>query len=73
MEQTEILPEKRVTISAGVAFWHGLEDSSVNIFKRMDDALYRAKRNGRNTVATETLDESGGAEVEANEREDSKI
>ncbi len=73
VEQTEILPEKRVTISAGVAFWHGLEDSSVNIFKRMDDALYRAKRNGRNTVATETLDESGGAEVEANEREDSKI
>ena len=55
VEQTQLLPEWRVTISLGVAFWHGPKDSSVDIFKRMDEALYRAKRNGRNTVATETL------------------
>ena len=55
VEQTQLLSEWRVTISLGVAFWHGPKDSSVDIFKRMDEALYRAKRNGRNTVATETL------------------
>ena len=53
VEQADILPGYPVTISLGVAFWHGADDSSVDIFKRMDEALYRAKRGGRNNVVTE--------------------
>ena len=53
VEQADILPGYPVTISLGVAFWHGADDSSVDIFKRMDEALYRAKRGGRNHAVTE--------------------
>ena len=53
IEQADILPGYPVTISLGVAFWHGADDSSVDIFKRMDEALYRAKRGGRNKVVIE--------------------
>lgn len=42
-----------VTVSAGVAQWHYGSDSQVGIFRRMDDALYNAKCNGRNQISLE--------------------
>jgi two-component system cell cycle response regulator len=39
-----------VTISIGVAAIQGREDSAAGILKRADQALYRAKRDGRNRV-----------------------
>ena len=54
--QVEIHPffrHRQLTISAGVAQWHEGNDSQVGIFRRMDDALYNAKCNGRNQVALE--------------------
>ena len=42
-----------VTVSAGVAQWHAGSDSQVGIFRRMDDALYNAKCNGRNQISGE--------------------
>ena len=47
------LPGRKVTISAGVSQWHHESDSQVGIFRRMDDALYNAKCNGRNQVRVE--------------------
>lgn len=44
---------RQITVSAGVAQWHEVTDSQVGIFRRMDDALYSAKCNGRNQVAME--------------------
>ena len=39
-----------VTISIGVAAMRGREDSATGIVKRADQALYKAKRDGRNRV-----------------------
>ena len=39
-----------VTISVGVAVMRGKEDSAAAILKRADQALYKAKRDGRNRV-----------------------
>lgn len=39
----------RITASFGITEYIN-EDSTENIFKRCDDALYKAKRNGRNSV-----------------------
>jgi two-component system, cell cycle response regulator len=39
-----------VTISIGVAAMRGKEDSAAGIVKRADQALYKAKRDGRNRV-----------------------
>ncbi len=39
-----------VTLSAGVATLTGLEDSAEKLLKRADQALYSAKRSGRNRV-----------------------
>jgi len=39
-----------VTISIGIAALSGVEDSAAAILKRADQALYRAKRDGRNRV-----------------------
>ncbi len=44
---------QHITISAGVAQWCEENDSQVGIFRRMDDALYSAKCNGRNQVVME--------------------
>ena len=49
------LSEKRIqiTCSLGVASWHGADDSDTQLLKRVDDALYMAKRTGRNRVCRE--------------------
>lgn len=44
----EILPDKRITCSLGVAEWHN--ESGPVLFKRADNAVYTAKNNGRNRV-----------------------
>ncbi len=48
-----ILPQRQITISLGVARWHGPGDKADELFQRMDQALYRAKEGGRNRVAVE--------------------
>ena len=42
-----------ITCSLGVASWHGSTDSDTQLLKRVDDALYMAKRTGRNRVCRE--------------------
>ena len=42
-----------ITCSIGVASWHGAADSATQLLKRVDDALYTAKRTGRNRVCRE--------------------
>lgn len=42
-----------ITCSIGVASWHGVTDSAMQLLKRVDDALYTAKRTGRNRVCRE--------------------
>jgi two-component system, cell cycle response regulator len=39
-----------VTISIGLAALRGKEDGAASLLKRADQALYRAKRDGRNRV-----------------------
>ena len=42
-----------VTISIGLAALAGVEDTAAHILKRADQALYRAKRDGRNRVVAD--------------------
>jgi len=42
-----------ITSSLGVASWHGAEDTEAQLLKRVDEALYMAKRTGRNRVCRE--------------------
>ena len=46
----DINPKMQVTISIGVAQWRDSDDNMSLITQRADDALYRAKANGRNKV-----------------------
>jgi two-component system, cell cycle response regulator len=39
-----------VTISLGVAVMRHVQESHADLFKRADEALYRAKNEGRNRV-----------------------
>ncbi len=49
VQATELVPDQQVTISLGVA--ELFEDESANDWlHRADEALYRAKRAGRNTT-----------------------
>jgi diguanylate cyclase (GGDEF)-like protein/PAS domain S-box-containing protein len=52
------VPGLRVTASIGVDRWAGADDALSALVERADQALYRAKRGGRNRVA-------GGAELVA--------
>jgi diguanylate cyclase (GGDEF)-like protein len=51
----------QVTCSFGVAEWHGGEDLNDGV-RRADEAMYRAKRNGRNRVEVQ-LEPTTGEEV----------
>ena len=42
-----------VTISIGIAAMRGKDDNAASILKRADQALYQAKRDGRNRVVPE--------------------
>ncbi len=42
-----------VTISIGIAGLRGKDDNAASLLKRADEALYRAKRDGRNRVVPE--------------------
>jgi two-component system, cell cycle response regulator len=42
-----------VTISIGIAGLRGRDDNAASLLKRADEALYRAKRDGRNRVVPE--------------------
>lgn len=53
VEMAGILRERQITVSIGAAHWHGDMDSDMDLFRRMDEALYRAKREGRNCVMQE--------------------
>ena len=48
-----LLENHEITCSIGVASWHGVTDSATQLLKRVDDALYMAKRTGRNRVCRE--------------------
>jgi two-component system, cell cycle response regulator len=39
-----------VTLSIGIAALRGQDDNAASLLKRADQALYRAKRDGRNRV-----------------------
>jgi two-component system, cell cycle response regulator len=51
--QINAVERVRVTASVGLATLEGCGDTPETIFKRADNALYAAKRNGRNRVVTE--------------------
>ena len=44
--------EGQVTISLGIASYNGDDETAQDIIKRADNALYKAKENGRNQVGT---------------------
>ncbi len=54
----------RVTLSIGVAVSEGLDETAKNLLKRADEALYEAKRAGRNQVIP-TPPKAARAAVEA--------
>lgn len=53
--QAPLCDKQQVTCSVGVSTWHhGIGDTEEEFFRRADDALYRAKENGRNCVYQES-------------------
>lgn len=57
----------KITCSLGVASWHGTTDSAMKLLKRVDDALYTAKRLGRNRVCREPKNNMHWFKVISNE------
>lgn len=53
VERADLFFPKRITCSMGVAVWHGNGDTAEKLMKRVDEALYEAKRSGRNRVCCE--------------------
>lgn len=53
VEKTILRKDIHITNSIGVASWHGAEDTAAKLLKRVDEALYMAKRSGRNRVCRE--------------------
>ncbi|MBR1694621.1 MAG: GGDEF domain-containing protein, partial [Selenomonas sp.] len=53
VEETILRKDIHITSSIGVASWHGAEDTAAKLLKRVDEALYMAKRSGRNRVCRE--------------------
>ena len=45
--------ELSITISIGITDWEGQDDSVESLLKRADQALYKAKRDGRNRVVAD--------------------
>lgn len=54
VEFSDILPQQKITCSIGVSSWNGRNDSAEQLLKRVDAALYQAKRSGRNKVCRDT-------------------
>lgn len=55
VESSKIFDRHQVTCSIGVSTWHHeLGDNGEKLFQRADEALYRAKENGRNCVYQES-------------------
>jgi diguanylate cyclase (GGDEF)-like protein len=55
-EGEELMPNKKLTISIGVASFPEEADSADQLIRNADLALYEAKRRGRNTVVRWTLE-----------------
>ena len=53
VEIHQFFRHRQITVSGGVAQWYEGHDCQIGIFRRMDDALYSAKCNGRKQVAIE--------------------
>lgn len=56
-EHNFILPNKKMiglTVSIGVAAYHGNESDTVRLYQDADEALFKAKQEGRNSVRTST-------------------
>lgn len=51
--RASLLGKERITCSLGTASWHGQADTLAQLLKRVDDALYEAKRSGRDRVCHE--------------------
>ena len=49
VEKTPMAGHK-LTCSLGITLWQTEADTTAKLFKRVDDALYQAKKNGRNCV-----------------------
>lgn len=49
IEQQDFLPERKVTLSIGLSRWYPEEPLS-EVFDRADEALFKAKKEGRNCV-----------------------
>jgi two-component system cell cycle response regulator len=51
-DQQDVMPGKNLTVSIGMACYPDDGESSDEILRRADQALYRAKRDGKNRVVT---------------------
>lgn len=56
IEWSSLFDREHITCSVGVASWHGEGDTATKLLKRVDTALYTAKRTGRNRVCREPID-----------------
>ena len=50
MSETDCPTGNKVTLSIGAAYYPGMASTAEELFRLADEALYRAKRQGRNRV-----------------------